>query len=1145
MNRGHHLWFLRGKDQVRHTLRKLLPIGFAALLSLGAASQLFAQSTGIIRGTITDPSGAAIPNATVMATATTTGISRSAQSNDSGIFVLPDLPIGAYSLKIEAKGFATQKRPGLTLLTGQTIDLPIALSVGTQSTQITVTSATQQIQTTTSNVAQSVTQQQMRDLPLNGRNPLQLTTLTAGTVLTTTGTESGQEDNTGLSVNGLRATENTYTLDGTVYVDRFFDSVPTMPNPDALQEFTIQASNYSADHAGAGALIQLSTRSGTSQLHGEAWEYFRNTVLNARNYFWHQSYEPPFKLNQFGGTVGGPVFKSKKAFFFFSAEDLQQRSAPTPITIEVPTAAELTGDFSALIPLGIAIYNPTTGCPYGQTGAAGSCTGTVTDKIPTAMDALSAAVNTQYLSAQEALSVPATGSNAGVYNTLTTSTNNNIDNTQYLVRLDYAIGNNDHLTGRYFYNQDNFERPFTAPLGFYAANLFRNQSLTISDAHIFSNTLTGAFYGSFFRGARTQIPEAPGLKTDYELGQTGVPYGSPTESLVPFPGVRDNLTYIDIFSGGALTQDSTTFDFTAQMVKVVTTHTLSFGADIERDRIDMDDYSYTPGDNTFNGQRTQAPPGATLPTGFTKSGNSFADFYTGYESTFYQDNGRKAYLREFRPALYLQDDWRTRPRLTLNLGLRWDPWLPPIDDNGTLVGFDLANPNFQSTVAPNAPKGMWFAGDPGLPDSVYHNNFKDFAPRAGFAYNVFGNGKTVVRGAYGLFYGFPEGLLYQRTDAMQPVDLYLNIPNPPQWDNVYAGYAGGDPFPRGHISASQFKNYTFIKPLSGGVLNPASKVEYTQDYNLTLEQDLGRGFAANIGYVGNHAEHVMASRQFNPAVYTPNAGDTVGNENSRRLYSGLGAVELADAYEYEMTNALEVNVTRRAANGLTLLSNIVWMKTIDNGSSGTEGQDGPPDPYNLNSARGVADFDQALRFTTSANYSLPHFHLSGFAGELGNGWQANGILTVQSGLPLTITSGVDNSLSGVGNDYADYVPGVSPKRPAGVSKIQEWFNTAAFTKNATGTFGDVPRNSLRGPGYDDVDLSLFKDIFPERRVHGQFQAEAFNAFNHTNLATPGINVSSTGTFGEITATSSSSGTVNTPSQVGTQRVWQFAAKIIF
>jgi hypothetical protein len=243
------------KDSMNNTLRKLLFASFAVLLTLGAASRAFAQSTGSIRGTVNDPSGAAIAKAAVTVTDTGTGLNRDTVTNESGIFVFPDLPIGTYTLKIAAPGFKTENRPDLTLLTGQVMDLPIAMAVGAQTQQITVTSETQQIETSISTVEQSVTQQQMRDLPLNGRNPLQLTTLTAGTVLTTTGTESGQEDNTGLSVNGLRATQNTYTLDGTIYVNRFFDSVPTMPNPDALQEFTIQASNFSADHARPGATL--------------------------------------------------------------------------------------------------------------------------------------------------------------------------------------------------------------------------------------------------------------------------------------------------------------------------------------------------------------------------------------------------------------------------------------------------------------------------------------------------------------------------------------------------------------------------------------------------------------------------------------------------------------------------------------------------------------------------------------------------------------------------------------------------------------------------------------------------------------------------------------------------------------------------
>jgi hypothetical protein len=1058
-------------------------------------------------------------------TETNTGLSRTISSNSDGLFVFPDLPIGTYLLKVSASGFTTGEFSGITLVTGHVVDVPVRLLVGGASQEVSVSAEAATIQTATSGVQQSVTVEQIENLPLNGRNPLQLTTLTPGTVLTTVGTESGQEDNTGLSVNGLRATQDTYTLDGVIYANRFFDSVPILPNPDALQEFTIQTSNYDATHGGAGALVQLSTRSGTDKLHGSAWEFLRNTDLNARNYF--QTTVPPYKLNQFGGTAGGPIFKNKRAFFFFSAEDLQQRSSPNPIAIEVPTAAELTGDFSALAATGVAIYNPATGQIYPG------------GIIDTPIDALSGAVNKQYLAAAEARAVPAAN---GTYATFQSTSNSNIDNTQYLARLDYEVTNRDHLSGHYFYNQDNFQRPFNAPLGFYAANLFRNQSLTLSDVHTFSSTLTGVVNVSAFRSGRTQIPEAPGLQTLQALGMNA-PFGSPTESLIPFAGVRANLSgYVDIFSGGALTQDPTPFNVSAQAVKLLKRHTLTAGGDFERSRIDADDYSYTPGDNTFNGQRTQAPTGTALPAGYKSSGNALADFYTGYESSFFQDNGRKFYLREVRPGLYLQDDWKVTQRLTLNAGLRWDPWLPPVDVNDTLVGFNIANPNFQSTIAPGAPKGLEFVGDPGVSSSIYKKNWLDFSPRVGFAYNVFGRGTTVVRGAYGLFYGFPEGLLYQRTDAMQPVDLYLNIPNPPQWDNVYTGFAGGDPFPRGHISPAQFSAYKFTLPVSGGVLNPASHVAYTQSYNAAVEQELGKGFDLTVSYVGNHAEHIMSSRQFNPAVYE--AGYTVGQENQHRIYPGLGAVELADSYEYEIFNSLQVNLVHHYRHSLTVLTNLVWSRNIDNQSAANEGNAGPPNPFNLQSGRGISDFDQKVRYNAAVNYLFPDYRGNRSFAVLTNGWHANAIVKVQSGLPITILSGVDNSISGVGSDHADYVPGVSPRRPAGVSKIKEWFNPAAFRKNAVGTFGDVPRNTLRGPGYGDLDLSLTKEFFEEHRLHGEFLAESYNLFNHTNLGNPTSTVSS-GTFGQITSTSSSTGTVNMASVAGSPRLFQFGAKIFF
>src|SRR5215469_10518555 len=613
-------------------------LSIAAMLVLsGGMTQMSAQAVGTIRGTVTDSSGAVIAGASVTATNTATALSRTEVTNREGIFVFPDLPIGTYNLEISNPGFQTQHRQSTVLLTGQTLGLQITLAIGSATQSVEVTSQAPLIESATSSVQTTVDQKQMLDLPLNGRNPLQLTVLTPGTVLTDVGTEAGQQDNTGLSVNGLRTTQDNYQLDGAIYVDRFFDSVPTLPSPDGLQEFTIQSSNYSAEYSGAGSLVQLSTRSGSNQIHGSAFEYFRNTVLDAKNYF--QQTVPPFKLNQFGGTVGGPI-KKDRTFFFFAAEDLQQRSSPNPTTITVPTPAELKGDFSALLAKGIAIFNPATGQPYPG------------NIIPTPMDPLSGKLAEMYLAPLAAN--PLTG-------VFYSNTNQNIDSTQYLAKIDQVINTNNHLSGRYFYNQNNFQRPFTtAPSGFFAENLFRNQSVIVTDTQVFSPTFTATFSASAGRFARTQIPEAPGLKSLLNLGQN-VPLGT---NVPIFPGIRANISgFVNIFSGGALTQDSTSFDYKATLVKVINAHTISFGGEFERDRIDADDFSYTPGDNTFSGVRTAAPSGAKLPPGTTKSGSALADFYLGLDSQFFQDNGRKFYLRENRPALYVQDDWKFNRKL--------------------------------------------------------------------------------------------------------------------------------------------------------------------------------------------------------------------------------------------------------------------------------------------------------------------------------------------------------------------------------------------------------------------------------------------------------------------------------------------------
>ena len=306
-----------------------------------------------------------------------------------------------------------------------------------------------------------------------------------------------------------------------------------------------------------------------------------------------------------------------------------------------------------------------------------------------------------------------------------------------------------------------------------------------------------------------------------------------------------------------------------------------------------------------------------------------------------------------------------------------------------------------------------------------------------------------------------------------------------------------------------------------------------------MEQQLPGKIAMSIAYVGNRALHIMGSRQLNPAIPVAGVVATVANENSRRLYSGLGAVTYTDSYEYANYNSLQLNVTRRVQQGLTLLGNVTFSKTIDNSSDATELNPGPPNPQNLDSSRGPADFDQTVRFNAAVNYISPKYKGNHFAETALNGYQFNLIANIYTGLPFTVLSGTDRSLSGVGNDYADVVPGQNPKAvPAGFTRSQRYFNIAAFAPAALGTFGNASRNSLRGPGFEEIDASIFRDFFTERRIHGQFRAEGFNILNHANLANPVSTVNS-GTFGQITSTVATSAANLGP------RVFQFGAKILF
>ena len=1037
-------------------------------------------NNGRLTGTVLDPSGAVLPGALVTLRNLGTNASTEITTDAEGRFAFPEQPIGRYQLTVALEGFQTAVLSDVTLLTGQLLDLKVPLQVGDISSSVDVTGGVPLVQSGTSSVQTSMTERQVQELPLNGRNPLQLVALTAGATITDAGTVAGQQDNRGISVNGLRTTQNNFRLDGSNYTNRFFGSAPILPNPDTLQEFTVQSANYSARTAGAGALVELSTRSGTNDFHGSGFEFLRDTSLNANNFFINarpltaaqlaagvtEQPKPPFKLNQYGGTLGGPIVKSR-AFFFGSYQGTRQRSSPSSVTIQSLTTAQRNGDFSSIA---TPIIDPRTGTQFVTNGVA--------NVIPAdRLDPTVRRVLDTYLP------LPDSGNNLLVIQ------DRDVDDDQYTGKVDLVSGRNC-LSARYSDDGNDFQRPFTAPTGFYAANNFRNRSLSVRDTYTLTSNLLVTVSGAYSKFRRIQEPQAPGLQTLQSFG-VNAPQTIDTSF---FPGVRFMANpAFQLFSGGGLEQTPSSSDFHGTAVWTRGAHVLQFGSDVQFDRLYTLDASFTPGTWTFNGQRT---------------GVLLADVVLGLPSQFQQDSGRTNDLRESKYHLWIQDDWKVRPRLTLNAGLRWEPKLPPIDQLNNLVGFVQGQ---QSTVAPNAPTGLVYPGDQGIGEEVFPRDYNNFAPRLGFALDVRGTGKTIVRGGYGVFFIDPALTLYTRTVSTQPSVITVTTVNPQSFVDPYAGVTGGNPFPRPRVQPSEFATYQYARPVSGGVLDPHAATGYSQNWNLTVEQQLWSKVAVSAAYVGNLGVKILAPKQLNPAVYVP--GETPATTNARRIYPGLGDVEIATPYQSSNYHSLQLNATSRASKGLTLLANYVWSKTIDNGSATVEGNTNwTRNSNDVRLDRGPADFDVRHRVNVTAIYDIPSWKGDGVVAAILRDWQVNGILTATSGLPFTVKSGTDRSLTGIGLDNADIVG--DPSRPSGAD-VTQWFNPAAFVQAAPGTFGTLGRNSQRGPGYASVDLALFRNIPISGRFRIQFRAEAFNALNHTNFNNPNATVTAGANFGRI------------------------------
>jgi hypothetical protein len=1075
------------------------------------------SSTASVTGTVLDSTGAVVPSAQVVITQTDTGFSQSTKSDGNGRFTLPVLPVGAYRLQVTKEGFNSYQQTGIVLTVSQEAQFSVSLQLGAVQQTIHVSAAPSPVNTTSGELSQLVDQQQLVDLPLNGRNPAELAFLSAGVSNPAMNTSSGSGVGTALqfaypagiggsieqqgalipTINGIRSGGVYFSLDGANNVDPYTVSGGPFPNPDAVQEFRVLTNGYGAEYVSApGGAVNIVTRSGTNDFHGDLFEFVRNGALNGTNYFapTHDNLE----RNQFGATAGGPILKDR-FLIFGSYQGTTLSQGVGGITEFVLTDAERAGNFSA-IPH--PLHNPFTGQPYTN------------NQIPTGdfspiMDQILAHIP------------QSTAPDGRVELVLPVSENEQ----QGVMKVDYLMGK-QRLVARYFGTVAN-----------YAGNVNAQNWLTVAgpSSSFWQDAMIGHDYASGrivnqarFTFQRYGYENGHSITTGYK--QLGANITEPTPPYIWFIPLQG---YFTVNSSGPVAGSHDVFPrntiSASERLSIVRgRHQISVG--VEWEHIFDTDHNDT--------LESGFPVWANLPPfppiqpflSFT-SGNILSDFVLGKPTVFAQRDGMQARLRGSLLGFYAEDQMRATSRLSVTLGLRWDPYWPFHTLHGRSLCF---RPGEQSTVFTNAPLGLVFPGDPGCDGSGgVSTDFKTFQPRIGFAYSLDQKGSTSIRGGYGIYVMQLPMQTFLPFGWDPPYTRFVVHMFPSSIANPWGNNPGGDPFVGGFRTGDESlpSNTPFPPNLSVSVMNPNWKLANIQQWNLTFEHLLPGHTVVRASYVGTKGTHLSLNRDENAPVYIPGLCNgapcsTTANEQARRPYPTFGALLANESIGNSSYNALQLAVERQFGAGLSFSSNFTWSKSIDIVSSNANGLEygrysEVVDPFNVNANRGLSDFDVPYSFVTSFVWQLPSSKSDSFIPKhVLSHWQASGIWTWQAGEPFTVYSGVDNSLTGIGLDLADRVPGVSPylspDRPR-AQVVQEYFNTAAFQPNAIGTFGNSGRNSLFGPGYMNIDFAVMKIIPFKERYRLTIRSEFFNLTNTPHFEYPIAGPIGTPGFGEITA----------------------------
>ncbi|HUS07586.1 MAG TPA: TonB-dependent receptor plug domain-containing protein, partial [Bryobacteraceae bacterium] len=1017
-------------------------------------------------------------------------------------FTLTTLPVGIYNLSATSPGFKRFEAKNIRVQVNEIARVDVPLTVGETAEAVTVASEAVHIDTTTATLKTVVDQKRIEDLPLNGRNPTQLMRLVAGVQIDTrTDVTSGTTypGVQAVSVNGGRGNATNYVLDGAQNNDHYTNAPNPMPNPDALQEFSVQTNNFSAEFGRqAGGLVNAVTKGGTNDYHAVLFEYLRNKAVNAANFFSPvttdsrgnpKKLDDGLKRNQFGFTLGGPLMIPKvyngkdKSFFFFSYQGQRLRRTPSSVNNIVPTAAQKRGDFSALLP-GRVLRDPFGSGVYPNNQIPLSQFNPITKFI-----------------ADNYLPIPAIG-NAIAYQVAS-----NYDDDQVLARGDHQLTSKNRLSGRYWYSWAT-QPGSLDPKNFLTAvgtRTWFNRSVTLTDTHVFGASVINNFLFGYNHTNGPVIPIYPD-KSLTALGAKMYNDDKPQYHLT----VNGYFGTLNTGDTNDFLRDEFQFNDTVRWSKGK--HQISFGGEVNHGIGDVVNNFRANGQFGWNGS---AP--------FT--GDALADFFLGKFATFAQGIGEYKNTRFNILALFIQDAWKVSRRLTIDAGIRWDPFFPYTDELGKLSAW---RPGQQSKRYPNAPLGVLYPGDLGLPDGGFNAVWNNFGPRVGFAYDVFGDGKTSIRGGYGIFYDRVSTLSTNSAATQGPFGTVVNLTGNTT-NSISDPYAGAvNPFPAPLNPPSDVK---FVLPHSAFLYEEHMRNGNLQGWNFTLERDIS-GVMARAAYAGSKGTRLFSARELNPAIYHP--GDTTATTNQRRILAplGFGNMTLVEPVGNSTFHSLQVTGERRFSKGFSVLANYTWSKSIDDGSANKGNGVSHTSPFNTAFDKGPADFDHTHVFVASGLWELPVRFSNKASQFLLGGWNLTGINTMQSGPTFTVGSGVDNARTGTGGQRADlignpYFRGQRSKNDV----ILEYLNKAAFAPNALGTFGNLGRNNFRGPGLINFDLGLHKNFRITERMNTQFRFETFNTFNRVNLGLPSASQSA-GTFMRITT-------------AGDPRILQFALRLSF